>query len=78
MFSTTGFKVGWAMATPKLIDAMARVHTYVSFCVASTLQEAVADALERADGENYFETMRAEFDAKRHHLVSCIFFFLFL
>ncbi len=48
-FSFTGWKVGWALGPPALVEAVARVHQYVTFATASPFQEAVAEALASPD-----------------------------
>lgn len=72
LFSVTGFKVGWAIGPADIIAAMARIHQYVPFCVSSTMQEAVAAAIEGMPAANYLPTMRAQYDAKRHQLVDML------
>jgi N-succinyldiaminopimelate aminotransferase len=48
-FSATGWKVGWACATPELITAIRTVKQFVSFSGATPLQHAVAHALQLPD-----------------------------
>jgi aspartate/methionine/tyrosine aminotransferase len=66
IFSLTGWKVGWAVAPPPLIDAIARAHQFVTFTTAPNLQEAVACGLGKDEG--YFTAMRAGFAAGRDRL----------
>ncbi len=54
-FSVTGWKAGWVVAAPDLTDALRRVHQFVTYCSAAPLQEAVAIALEEAEGNGYYE-----------------------
>jgi kynurenine aminotransferase len=72
LFSVTGFKVGWAIGPADIISGMARIHQYVPFCVSSTMQEAVAAAIEGMDAAGYLPKMRAEYDSKRHLLVDML------
>lgn len=66
IFSLTGWKVGWAVAPPPLIDAVARAHQFVTFTTAPNLQAAVGYGLGKDDG--YFAAMRAGFAAGRDRL----------
>jgi N-succinyldiaminopimelate aminotransferase len=68
IFSLTGWKVGWAVAPPPLIDAVARAHQFVTFTTAPNLQEAVAYGLGKDEG--YFTAMRAGFAAGRDRLLA--------
>src|SRR5690606_5571493 len=45
IFSLTGWKVGWAVATPPLADAIAQQHQFLTFTTATPLQWAVAEGL---------------------------------
>jgi aspartate/methionine/tyrosine aminotransferase len=66
IFSLTGWKVGWAVAPPPLIDAVARAHQFMTFTTPPNLQEAVAYGLTK--DESYFRAMRAGFAAGRDRL----------
>ncbi|TMJ13600.1 MAG: aminotransferase [Alphaproteobacteria bacterium] len=67
IFSLTGWKVGWAVAPPRLAAPIAKAHQFLTFSTAPNLQSAVAFGL--AKGEAYFETMRRDFAAARDVLV---------
>lgn len=45
IFSLTGWKVGWAVASPKLAGALAGQHQFLTFTTATPLQWAVAEGL---------------------------------
>ena len=45
IFSLTGWKIGWAVATPTLAAAVAGKHQFLTFTTATPLQWAVAEAL---------------------------------
>ncbi len=66
IFSLTGWKVGWAVARPPLIDAVARAHQFVTFTTPPNLQSAVAWGLGKND--DYFTAMRAGFAEGRDRL----------
>lgn len=66
-FSATGWKVGWLVAPPELIQATFRAHQFMTFCGAAPLQEAAAVALETAT--TYYKELRAMYQAKRDLLL---------
>lgn len=45
-FGLTGWKIGWICAHPKITKACRVIHQYVTFCVSTPIQEAVAQALK--------------------------------
>ena len=57
IFSLTGWKVGFVVATPALMRVLAKAHQFITFTTPPNLQAAVAYGLGKDDG--YFETMRA-------------------
>ncbi len=62
-FSCTGWKVGWACGPAPLVSAVLRVKQFLTFVNAGPLQPAVAVALGLP--RSYYETFRAELQAKR-------------
>jgi len=64
-FSVTGWKIGWAIAPPRLTAAIRAVHQFVTFCNATPLQEAAADALTQARSNGYFEQLKAVYGGRR-------------
>jgi aspartate/methionine/tyrosine aminotransferase len=66
IFSLTGWKVGWCIASAPLAAAVAKVHQYLTFTTAPNLQVAAAYGLGKAD--DYFEDMRAGFARSRDRL----------
>ncbi len=68
-FSVTGWKIGWAIACAPLSQALRAVHQFVTFCSATPLQEAAADALVAAEINGYFAELRAAY-ARRRDLLS--------
>jgi len=47
MFSLTGWKIGWVVGSPKLIDAVSKAHQFITFTTAPGTQLAIAYALEK-------------------------------
>ncbi len=67
IFSLTGWKVGWAVASPELAALIAGQHQFLTFTTAVPLQWAVAEglALPRA----WHEEHRARYAAAKDRLV---------
>ncbi len=63
IFSLTGWKVGWLVATPELATLAARAHQFLTFATAPNLQAAVAYGLN--DGDSWIQPMRARFARAR-------------
>lgn len=68
IFSLTGWKVGWAVAPPRLAPPIAKAHQFLTFTTAPNLQAAAAYGLGK--DESYFETMRADFAAARDRMTA--------
>jgi len=71
-FSVTGFKVGWAIGPAQLINAIFSVRQYVSFCVSTPLQEAIAIGFEESETRNYFTELKSFFEDKKQKLLQGI------
>ncbi len=71
-FSVTGWKIGWAVASTALSDALRKVHQWVPYAVTTPLQEAVARALEEAGPRDYYSGLRAMYQKKRDFLVQAL------
>jgi aspartate/methionine/tyrosine aminotransferase len=48
-YSLTGWKIGWAIASPELSRAVRAAHQFITFCSAAPLQVGAAAALTRGD-----------------------------
>ena len=62
-FSFTGWKVGWATATPELIAAVRTTKQFLTYVSSGPFQYAVAEALGLPD--SYYTEMAADLRAKR-------------
>lgn len=69
-FSVTGWKVGWAVAPAPLIQAIFRVHQFLTFCGAAPLQEATAVALEASD--DYYHIFLHDYTIRRTFLLNAL------
>ena len=66
IFSLTGWKVGWMVATPKLANIVSRAHQFLTFATAPNLQAAVAFGLN--DGDSWIQPMRDRFQRARDRM----------
>jgi aspartate/methionine/tyrosine aminotransferase len=67
IFSLTGWKVGWAVASPELAALIAGQHQFLTFTTAVPLQWAVAKGL--ALPREWHEAHRARYAAARGRLI---------
>jgi N-succinyldiaminopimelate aminotransferase len=66
-FSVTGWKVGWACASPRLLSAVRAAKQFLSFSGGAPFQVAIAHAL--ALGDDYYASFTAGLQAQRDVLV---------
>jgi aspartate/methionine/tyrosine aminotransferase len=66
IFSLTGWKVGWLVASTDLASLVARAHQFLTFSTAPNLQAAVAFGLE--EGDPWLEPMRGRFQQARDRM----------
>ena len=57
-YSVTGWRVGWAISSPELIDPLRKVHDFLTVAAPAPLQEAGATAVSLPD-EYYSELVKA-------------------
>jgi len=69
-FSFTGWKIGWAIASPTLTESMRKIHQYVTFATATPFQHAIATALQLDD--DYFQKLADEYRERRDHLFATL------
>ncbi|MBL8645341.1 MAG: aminotransferase class I/II-fold pyridoxal phosphate-dependent enzyme, partial [Rhodospirillaceae bacterium] len=62
-FSLTGWKVGYITAAPKLLQAAAKAHQFLTFTTPPNLQRAVAYGLGKDDA--YFTALAGDLAHKR-------------
>lgn len=70
IFSMTGWKVGFAIATRPILDTIARAHQFLTFTTPPSLQAAVAYGLGKEAG--YFSGMRARYQRSRDRLTASL------
>ena len=69
-YSMTGWRVGYAAAPKRLIDAMNKVHQHVTICAPSFAQTASVSALR--DEQTDVWSMVAEYQRRRDYAVLAI------
>jgi N-succinyldiaminopimelate aminotransferase len=62
-FSATGWKIGWALATPELINEITAVKQFLSYVSGGPFQPAVARALN--EGDDWVEKARLDLQDRR-------------
>ena len=65
-FSMTGWKVGYAFASPELSQILRSLHQFTVFCTATPLQYGMLAAFELPD--SYYDNFRSEYDMRRRFL----------
>ena len=68
IFSLTGWKIGWLVASPDLTTLAARAHQFLTFASAPNLQAAVAYGM--AEGDAWLQPMRERFSRARDRMTA--------
>ena len=66
-YAMTGWRVGYAAAPAEILEAMMKVHQYVTMCAPTMSQAAAVEALHR--GSVHVEEMRESYDRRRRVMV---------
>lgn len=69
-FSVTGWKIGWVMGPPELVQGVWRIHQNTTFAINHPSQIAVATGLHFDDA--YFADYRAMYEQKRALLLEAL------
>jgi aspartate/methionine/tyrosine aminotransferase len=69
-YSLTGWRVGWAIASPAITASIRKVHDFLTVGAPHPLQEAAAEALKIS--ESYYENLAKEYTEKRDFLFSAL------
>jgi aspartate/methionine/tyrosine aminotransferase len=69
-YSLTGWRVGWAIASPAITASIRKVHDFLTVGAPHPLQEAAAKALKIS--ESYYENLAKEYTEKRDFLFSAL------
>ncbi len=65
-YSLTGWKIGWAVASPELSKSVRAAHQFLTFATSTPLQHAAAAALTQ--GEPYVAELVAQYRAAKDYL----------
>jgi N-succinyldiaminopimelate aminotransferase len=65
-FSATGWKIGWALSTPELINEITAVKQFLTFVSGAPFQPAIARALN--EGDPWVDLARVKLQGKRDRL----------
>lgn len=68
-FSATGWRIGWLIGPPTIIQPTLAASTRIVFCTNSPLQEAAAAGLEQASKNGYWEKQIKEYAERREVIV---------
>lgn len=69
-YAMTGWRVGYAAAPAEILEAMMKVHQYVTMCAPTMSQAAAVEALHR--GDVHVEEMRESYDRRRRYMVNAL------
>ncbi|MFM9996830.1 MAG: aminotransferase class I/II-fold pyridoxal phosphate-dependent enzyme [Phycisphaerales bacterium] len=69
-FSLTGWKTGWAIASPELSAAVRSAHQFLTFCSVTPIQHGAAAALN--GGEAYIASLRRQLHEARDFLAGVL------
>lgn len=69
-FAATGWRVGYLIGPPHIINPTLAATTRIVFCSNSPLQEAAAAGLEQADERHFFDIQNKEYEERRNVLIS--------
>jgi aspartate/methionine/tyrosine aminotransferase len=69
-YSVTGWRVGWAIASPAITSFIRRVHDFLTVGAAAPLQEAGAAALRFS--ADYYSTLAVEYLARRNRMLAIL------
>jgi aminotransferase len=69
-YSVTGWRVGWAIASPEVTSAIRKVHDFLTVGAAAPLQEAGAVALRLPSP--YYEKLAADYRARRDKMMAIL------
>ncbi|KAH6885768.1 Aspartate/tyrosine/aromatic aminotransferase [Thelonectria olida] len=67
-FYATGWRVGWVIGKPELLQHVSAAHTRICFTSPSPLQEAAAVGFEKAEKEGFWDETITDMKAKMERL----------
>ncbi|MHA1269848.1 MAG: aminotransferase class I/II-fold pyridoxal phosphate-dependent enzyme [Candidatus Helarchaeota archaeon] len=67
-FSLTGWKIGFALSSPEITEAIRGIHQFVTFCTPGPFQYAMAKAMELGPEDEYFSKLKKDYNNRREIL----------
>jgi aminotransferase len=67
-YAMTGWRIGYALCQPDVLDAMMKIHQYIMMCAPITAQMAALEALK--NGSTDTQDMLREYDRRRRLIVA--------
>jgi aspartate/methionine/tyrosine aminotransferase len=69
-FAVTGWRIGYAIASEDLTDALRKVHDFTTVCAPTPLQEAMASVIGMPD--SYYEWLRSYYASRRSRMLGIL------
>jgi len=69
-FAATGWRIGYAIASPDLTDALRKVHDFTTVCAPTPLQEAMAEVIGSPD--SYYDWLRDFYVSRRARMLGIL------
>jgi L-glutamine---4-(methylsulfanyl)-2-oxobutanoate aminotransferase len=69
-YSVTGWRVGWAIASPEVSSAIRKVHDFLTVGAAAPLQEAGAVAMQLP--QSYYDALAHEYAVRRDRMLGIL------
>ena len=69
-YSVTGWRVGYAIASPSLTDAVRKVHDFTTICAPAPLQKAAVTALRLPD--SYYTWLTEYYEQRRRRMLGIL------
>lgn len=66
-YAMTGWRLGYALGAPQIIEQMTKIHQYAIMCAPTTSQYAAIEALRHGDED--VTLMRADYDRRRRIMI---------
>ncbi len=69
-YSVTGWRVGWAIASPEITARIRKVHDFLTVGAPTPFQHAASEALQF--GNDYYISLRNKYDKSRRHITETL------
>jgi len=69
-FSMTGWKTGYAIASPRLTAAVRAAHQFIAYCIPGMFQTAMAAGIAMPD--NYYDKLKEMYGRRREMLCNIL------